>query len=70
MSHQNWAGISLCALWNYLGIPMALRRLSKRVAGFTSVILGRDSVLGHPQDEGFSSTQHSKGLWKGEGCTL
>lgn len=43
---------------------------SKRVASFTSVTLGRDSVLGAPQDEGFSPTQHSRGLWKGEGCAL
>lgn len=63
VSHQNWASISLCAFWNYLGIPVAFRRFSKRVASFTSSTPGRDSVLGDPQDKSFSPTQHSRGLF-------
>lgn len=53
MSHQNWASVSLCAFWNYFGIPAAFRRLSKQVASFSSSIPGRDSVLGGTKHEGF-----------------
>lgn len=49
---------------------MAFRRLSKQVASFAGSILGRDSVLGGPKDEGLTPAQHSPGLWKIERFTL